>query len=65
MSQAQFALQFLVVAFDAPAQRPAARLAGASPGPRRLEDAVSMRAHVLDAFERAEASLDPKERLRC
>ncbi|MGA8715560.1 MAG: FAD-dependent oxidoreductase [Roseiarcus sp.] len=35
-----------------------------APGLKRLEDAVLMRARVLDAFERAEASLDPQERLK-
>jgi len=35
-----------------------------APGLKRLEDAVSIRARVLDAFERAEASRDPEERRR-
>src|SRR5271157_4877874 len=35
-----------------------------APGLKRLEDAVSIRARVLNAFERAEASLDPQERLK-
>lgn len=36
-----------------------------APGLKTLEDATAIRRKVLSAFERAEASMDPQERLAC